>query len=202
MSSTNRYLRGKIYKLVSNVDDKIYIGSTCQQLSRRIFEHKGHSKKEPNRPVYKHFTNIGWINAEIILIEEYPCNNKMELERRERHWIDELKPVLNSVIPTRTRQEYAIDNREQLTIKHREYCRDNKEIIQACKKRDYEKNKEHILQHKKEYYRLNRDKILTIQKQKNICECGLSVTQPYMDKHKETLKHQQLMMKKTNTEQL
>jgi hypothetical protein len=41
----NKYHNGKIYKLVNDVDDKVYIGSTCQPLYKRLYEHKNDCKK-------------------------------------------------------------------------------------------------------------------------------------------------------------
>lgn len=35
-----KYQRGKIYKLVDNITQKIYIGSTCNTLPARKHEHK------------------------------------------------------------------------------------------------------------------------------------------------------------------
>ena len=112
------YDNGKIYKLVNNVDDKIYVGSTCNILRVRKARHKAKSKMEPDRRIYKHLNQVGWGNVEIILIENYECKSKEDLNKRERYWIDELKPELNKVIPTRTRKEYDIDNKE--TIKEKE----------------------------------------------------------------------------------
>jgi group I intron endonuclease len=122
------YVFGKIYKLVNNVDDKIYIGSTCTTLARRKSDHKASSKKKPNRPVYQHVNAIGWDNVEIILIEAFACNNKMELEKRERYYIDSLKPELNKNIPTRTNQEYretnkAIKSAHEKTDEYKAYRR-------------------------------------------------------------------------------
>ncbi len=89
------YGNGKIYKLVNNVDDKVYVGSTVNPLWKRKGQHKASSKEDPNRYVYQHLNIIGWENVEIVLIENFPCNSKDELHQRERHWIDELKPELN-----------------------------------------------------------------------------------------------------------
>ena len=36
----NRYHNAKIYKIVNNVDDMVYIGSTCLSLSKRKHLHK------------------------------------------------------------------------------------------------------------------------------------------------------------------
>ena len=89
------YQNGKIYKLVNSVNDKLYIGGTCMSLAQRKSNHKSKAKVKINRPVYKQLNEIGWINVSIILIEDYPCDNKDSLIKREQYWIDELKPVLN-----------------------------------------------------------------------------------------------------------
>jgi hypothetical protein len=43
-------------------------------------------------------------NYEIILIENYPCETKEELHKRERHFIESMQCV-NKVIPTRTHKD-------------------------------------------------------------------------------------------------
>ena len=105
----DRYANGKIYKLVNDADKDIYIGSTCELLSKRLYWHKLRAKlsakTRPDRKVYKHLNEIGWDNVQIILIESFPCANKMELMKRERHWVDHFSPSLNSVRPLVTRTE-------------------------------------------------------------------------------------------------
>lgn len=93
------YANGKIYKLVNNVDNKIYIGSTATTLTKRLFGHKKDSKTHIDRFVYKHLNFIGWGSVSIVLIETFECKSKDELCARERHWYDTLKPELNSNIP-------------------------------------------------------------------------------------------------------
>lgn len=79
------YNNGKIYKIINYTNDKIYIGSTVSSLSKRLSEHKKIGRKNDlHRPFYNDlFENIGKEYFEIVLIEEYPCNSKLELERRE-----------------------------------------------------------------------------------------------------------------------
>ena len=137
------YANGKVYRLVNNVDEKFYIGSTCNPLHKRKNGHKRDAAKFPEQPVYKHLNTIGWDNVEIILIESYPCNSKAELEARERYWIEFMKPVLNKVIPTRTPKE-----RYQATPEI---------FIQRAKKR-YEMKSNEILQQQKKYYEENKEK--------------------------------------------
>ena len=90
------YNNGKIYKLINSVDDNIYIGSTINQLFKRKMDHKSRSRKNTKRRVYSHPNSIGWENVSIILIEEFSCDNKDQLRRREDYYIQLMKPVLNS----------------------------------------------------------------------------------------------------------
>jgi group I intron endonuclease len=90
----SRYETGKIYKLVNSVDDKIYVGSTCLPLCKRLYNHKKQARHKP-RPVHRHLNTIGWDNVRIILIENVIAETKDQLLMREQHYIDELKPKLN-----------------------------------------------------------------------------------------------------------
>jgi len=101
----SRYTNGKIYKLVNNTDKDIYVGSTCELLSKRLYGHKMCAKSKTQTKVYKHLNEIGWDNVEIILIESFPCANKMELVKRERYWVDQLSPSLNTFRPSVTPEE-------------------------------------------------------------------------------------------------
>jgi hypothetical protein len=90
-----RYNTAKIYKLVNSVDDRIYVGSTCLILSKRFHMHKSRARNKPG-PVHHQLNAIGWDNVRIILIENVTCTSKEELLQREQHFIDLLKPSLNS----------------------------------------------------------------------------------------------------------
>lgn len=148
----NRYDNGKIYKLVNDVNEEIYVGSTCMPLHKRLYEHKYRAKKKPEMKVYKCLNVVGWESVKIILVEDYPCKSKDELIRRERYWIETLKPSLNKNIPTRTKKEYRDDNRKELIEKHRAYNKAHKEEINAKKKVYREAHKEEIKAKNKTYY--------------------------------------------------
>lgn len=150
----HRYKNGKIYRLVNNVDDEFYVGSTCTSLAKRLYRHKQASILEPNRPVYKHLVNIGWENVKIVLIQEHPCNNKMELERKEREHIEAFKPTLNTSIPTRTDREYRAANKEVLHEKRVIWEEKNKDNIKEYMANYYQQNKDKLKQKSK----LNREK--------------------------------------------
>jgi len=183
------YQNGKIYKLVNNVDDEIYVGSTCNPLRVRKGGHKRDSKTRPNYKVYKHLNEVGWENVEIILIENYACESKDELHRRERHWIDTLKPSLNKVIPTRTKKEWREENREVILKKKKEYRKSNKEVILQKQKEYAKANKEYCQNYKKEYNQKNKEAISKKQRIKSMCDCGKTLTKISIPRHKKSKNH-------------
>lgn len=83
------YQNGKIYKLVSNVDDYFYIGSTRSTLAKRLAQHRKQARQTPRQAVYAHFNRIGWTECRIILIENYSCANKEGLVRKEFEYIQQ-----------------------------------------------------------------------------------------------------------------
>ena len=93
------YTNGKIYKIVNDIDNEIYVGSTIISLARSKAQHKTNSKKNQNRKLCKHCNSIGWQSVSIVLIERYPCDTKKELMQRERFYYDLLEPSLNGQKP-------------------------------------------------------------------------------------------------------
>ena len=92
-----RYSKGKIY-LITNKNDtsKIYVGSTIETLKSRYSKHKHDSKNYSSRcNLYKYITDNNWNEWEMILHEEYPCDNKKMLEQREYQIMAEIGEVLN-----------------------------------------------------------------------------------------------------------
>ena len=74
------YKKGAIYKVVNDVNDMIYVGSTTTTLSRRFSTHK--ACKETDK-FHEAIRAIGKEHFRIILIENYPCGSKVELVARE-----------------------------------------------------------------------------------------------------------------------
>ena len=137
----NNYNSGKIYTIRCKTDDsKIYIGSTIQPLSHRWGSHKKDAFKHPNTLLYQSINN-DWNNWYIELYEDYKCENKEQLHKREGEVIRQIG-TLNKNIAGRTQQEWHQEN----------------------DKKYYQKNKQHILEQKKEYYDKNRDKKLKYNK--------------------------------------
>ena len=72
------YKNGKIYKIVNDIDDFIYIGSTCLALIMWMIYHRKRAKNSNNANLYKHMVKIGIFCFKIILIRNVSCNNKEE----------------------------------------------------------------------------------------------------------------------------
>jgi group I intron endonuclease len=89
------YENSKIYKLVNDIDDKIYVGSTATTLAKRLHGHKNSAKRKPDIHVYRHLNTVGWDNVRIVLIESIVVQNKDQLRMNEQRYIDELRPELN-----------------------------------------------------------------------------------------------------------
>ncbi|MBS1737032.1 MAG: GIY-YIG nuclease family protein [Bacteroidetes bacterium] len=90
------YKNGKIYKLITNdlEYDKVYIGSTCSELYKRLYQHKSRYTSWKHSLGTKYylssielFRNINDIGK----IENFSCKDKNELHAREAFWIEKNK---------------------------------------------------------------------------------------------------------------
>jgi hypothetical protein len=114
------FQNGKIYAIRSHQTDKIYIGSTTQPLSVRFGGHK--------RTPCSSREILQFDDCYIELLEEFPCENKMQLTKREGLLIRSMDCV-NKQIPNRTKAEHYQDNKEHfLQYKHQYYVDNNTEI--------------------------------------------------------------------------
>jgi hypothetical protein len=83
------YNNTKIYKIVSDLGDKVYIGTTTKQyLSQRMQGHRANYKtwqKTGKRRCtsFEIFDEYGVENCKIVLIELFPCTTKDEQSARE-----------------------------------------------------------------------------------------------------------------------
>jgi len=196
--SDARYKNGKIYKIVNNVNDKIYYGSTCVPLYKRMYRHR-----EPKNRCMSKSIGVDLKECQIILVEEIQCENKQQLLMRER-WYIENNVCINKQIPGRSKEEkkerdkknkkeYYENNKE--TIK--EYYEENKELYKKYR----EENKEKIKEIQKTYYENNKEKLAIQHKElykkkcieKIVCECGKTVTKHTKKSHDKSITHIKLI---------
>jgi len=156
---SGRYQNGKIYKLWNPAIEDFYIGSTCTSLPKRWHKHKCNAfTRNSDSPVYQKMREVGLEGWRIELIEDYKCNSKNELLRREGEKIRELKPSLNIVVAGRDKAEYYQDNAEQIKAKVKQYRADNIEVVREREKNYRNQNSEQRKAYCKQYYRNNTEK--------------------------------------------
>jgi len=148
------YQNAKIYKLICSKTNRVYIGSTTQKLKQRKWQHKDS---------YNPCCSKDFINPEIYLIENYPCNSNSELLTKEREYIENNECV-NKQLPGRTGKESS--------------------------KANYEKNKKELNKKSREYHEDNKEELNKKAREKMTCECGGKFTRANKSIHFKTKKHQ------------
>ena len=171
------YSNGIIYKLCCNdatITD-IYIGSTTSFRARKA-EHK-HCCTTPSNKEYNYLkyqtirAHGGWNNWSMIEIEKYEATDKHDLQKRERYWIETLKPSLNKQIPTRTYKEWA------QTDKVKESRNNQKKTISNLRLTEHGKQTE------KTYFKL---RLAT----KIMCDiCDIPSSKTHIGRHNKTKTH-------------
>ena len=146
------YSKTIIYKLVCN-DVSItdcYVGHTTNFNTK-----KSNHKKECNncdnpkynQYIYEFIRKHGeFDNWSMILIEKYPCKDVNEALKRERYWIETLKPTMFIRTQKQTKKEYRDTHKNEI----KEYYQINKEHICELSKSYYEKNKVAICNKRRE----------------------------------------------------
>ena len=178
------YSKGLIYKLCCKNPEikEIYVGSTTNLIKRKYY-HK-YDCNNVNSKAYNHYKyqfirdNGGFKNWDMVLIENYACENKRQLEKRERYFIELLNTTLNSYTPFLTEEE----KKEQKKEYDKEWNEKNKTEILEQKKKNYQNNKEKILEKRKEHYKKNK-------KEKYNCVCGSNIRLVEKKRHLKSTKH-------------
>lgn len=159
---------GKIYALRSPQSKKYYIGSTASPLlSKRIGHHREEYKRYLDK-IYHFVTSfeiLKYDDCYIELLEEFPCENRMQLVKREGEIQRERKnDIVNRCIAGRTQKEYYNEN------------------IKQC------------LKTRNEYRIKNADKIKEYKSQKIYCPCETTYRVDDDARHKRSKKHQKYIL--------
>ena len=178
------FQKGKIYAIWDNNYTKCYIGSTVEELSKRMTKHRDSYKhylhNNGNLTTAFHlFNEFGIENCKIELLEMYPCQNRTELEAREGYHIRNTICV-NRKIMGRTKQQHYYDTIEHSKAQRKEYR---------------ERTKEHKHEVDKKYREDHKETLTMKLQEKRLCECGCYVSTRNMASHKRTAKHQELLSK-------
>ena len=221
------YQLGKIYKIVSDQTDKIYIGSTAMpRLCQRMSGHKMNYRR--TQAGAKHYVSsfeiMKFEDAKIVLVELFPCESKDELLAREQYWIDYHKASTVNKMKAfidMDRKEYVhshylenIDkykkrSKQQQETKPEEYKAYQKQyrIDNADKSKQYNQeyavaNAETLKQYRSEYYTNNVEKINQKQRRKVICPCGKEHAYGSKSQHLKSKHHQAFLAEQQVTSTL
>jgi ADP-heptose:LPS heptosyltransferase len=134
----------------------------------------------------------------IELLEEFACDNKMQLNRREGELI-RTTDCVNKNIAGRTKVEHYQDNKETINEKTKQYYQDNKQEILEQTKQYREDNKTEILEKRKQYRIDNRQSINEKQEQKYNCFCGGKYTNVHKSEHFKSNKHKEFIRQLSET---
>ena len=79
------YSKGRIYKVLNTNIDDIYVGSTCQALSKRFSEHKRNlnDKQYDQNKLYCKIKEFWFDNFYLELVENLPCSTREELRAKK-----------------------------------------------------------------------------------------------------------------------
>ena len=87
----------RVYKIVNDINEHVYIGSTTQILCRRMTEHRKLALKGCERKLYKHMRDIGIEHFKILLVREYKDISKDRLKCKEDKYIKRFDTVRNGL---------------------------------------------------------------------------------------------------------
>ena len=154
---------------------EFYIGSTHDEIERERL-HKGNCNNENsvkyNYKVYKFIRENGdWENWKFEVIEEFPCENKIELVIQEQYYYDLLTPSLNTKKPYIPEEE----REEEKRIRDAKYRKEKQEEIKI---------------YRTKYKKDNREKIF----KKFMCECGIEYTHDHRARHCDSKRHKKFIL--------
>lgn len=153
-----QYKNGKIYAIRSNQTDKFYIGSTTQPLCKRFYGHK-HGLDVSSKMMIDNYDD-----AYIELLEDFSCENREQLFKRENELIREHKDHLVNLAGARA------------CTKKQEYIKKNEDNSPS----HYDQSK-----YNKTFYEKHKDKI----QERHDCQCGRTYTFSNKSTHKKSKYH-------------
>jgi hypothetical protein len=161
------YKNGKVYVLRSHQTDDVYYGSTCSTLSKRLYNHKCDYKSysvNKTKSWISSYDIVKYPDVYIELVEECPCESRIQLLKREGEYI-RANPCVNKNIAGNTngdtkeyKKQHRLQNLEHYKENIKKYYEANKEHLKECNKKNYEENKEHYKEYKRQWYITNKQR--------------------------------------------
>ena len=145
-----KYEFSKIYKITNEDNNNVYIGSTIGILKNRLSHHVSEYKKYINNlsNIYCYsFEIIKYSSYKIILLEEYKCNNKIELMKRERWYQENTNNCINKnkAYMTENERKKYMNNYNKLYIQKKITICECGAIIKKWNKNNHIKTTSHYI---------------------------------------------------------
>ncbi len=120
----------RVYKIVNDVDNLVYIGSTRQILCKRMTNHRDRAVNGLETKLYKHMRENGFEHFKILCVREYKDISKDRLRYKEDKYIkrfDSVKNGLNSFYAFGNKCEHNIVRSICKECKGSQICEHNKQ---------------------------------------------------------------------------
>jgi hypothetical protein len=164
------YENGKIYIIKSRTSKLVYIGSTCQTLRKRFAAHKSDYRRGITISSSR-LIELG--DAYIELLEEFPCDDREDLNGAEGQWMSIYPTCVNIRVAGRTPTEYYQTNKESIASRHANYYQTNKESIASNHAIYRQANRVKIASKRAVYLRL---RYLKVKEQKRLAKLAAVVS--------------------------
>jgi group I intron endonuclease len=180
-----RYQRGCIYTLrcLDPATKDFYVGSTIN-LPRRFQYHRLSmtDERKCKAHMYSFIANHGGMdNWCPVLLEEFPCWSKKQLERRENWWFNKLKPTLNTNIPGL----FASLGEDPNALARHRYAQ--------RKLKNPDSLRQYLAGKSKRYREKHAEAVKVAKAKPYLCECGSVCQMSNAGKHRRSWKHQEFV---------
>jgi len=189
MTTTKNYI---FYKICSEDNEYVYVGSTCN-FNNRKRQHRqrcnNENDKEFHLKVYKTIReNGGWENWKMIQIGTREQITKREAEQIEEKYRLELKAKLNDKRAYLTQEV----KKEQKAISDKKYRESEKGKAAQERRKDYfteYNNSEETKERKHQWYLANKEKQAAKASERYVCSCGKELTIGKKARHEKSKFH-------------
>ena len=197
------YSQGKIYLIGSKSSDKYYIGSTIKSLKKRLVEHTSSYKAflKNGGVKYSSFKLFKNDDYYIKLVENFPCSDKQELDRREGLFqLQCINLIVNKNIAGRTKKEWNETNKFEIAEYQKEYQEINKVEIAEYQQEYRKEHKFENAEYQKEYREENK---VELAEKREINKVEISKNKKlYNEKHKVEISKQRKSHREENKVEL
>jgi hypothetical protein len=177
----------KIYCKDASINN-VYVGHTTNFNSRQsVHQSKSNTDKGYGFKLYSIIKgNGGWDNYYMDIIEEYPCDDKIQAKQREQYWYQQLNANMNELLPYIS----AEDSKKKRINYQKKYFENNRDYYINYNKNYYAKFPEKKKEIALKYYNDNKEKICQKNKERRFdCVCGINIRHVDRSKHNKTKTH-------------